>query len=166
MKRLVFILILILLCTFSCKDNSIERPDKPANLLTEEKMVDVLYDMVLLSAAKGVNKQIMETKGVYPDEYVYTKHKIDSIQFKESNTYYAYDIEQYERIYAKVKLKLEADKDVFQGKLDIERAKRDSIARSNKKRDSLKRVQNRKKKDSLDRKLIQPGLLKKEKQFP
>lgn len=162
MKHFFSIFMMILL-VFSCKDNSIERPSKPENLIPEEKMVNVLYDMILVSAAKGVNKQIMETNGFYPDEYIYTKHQIDSIQFKESNNYYVYDVERYERIYAKVKRKLDTDKKMFQERIEADKKRRDSVVKSNRKKGAERNVK-QSKKDTVNG--IKPDLLKKEKQFP
>ena len=44
-------------------------------------MVHVIVDMSLLSSAKGINKNKLQEQGVLPDDYVYKKHGIDSLQF-------------------------------------------------------------------------------------
>ena len=86
----------------------IQKPEKPENLLSKDKMVDVLVELSLVSSAKGINKRELENKGILPDAFVYKKHKIDSAQFAQSNNYYAYDIDEYSNIYQKVKDSLDA----------------------------------------------------------
>jgi hypothetical protein len=147
MKRVLNILLVLVL--FSCNNNKIIRPQKPDNLMSKNKMVAVLYDMSLLNAAKGSNKKILENKGIYPRNFVFEKHKIDSLQFTESNNYYAFKPKVYEEIYERVRLKLKKEKDTYQAILDTEKKERDSIAKIKKiKQDSIKKV-NKKKIDSL-----------------
>ena len=143
--------IVLVLCVLGCKNNAIDKPEKPDNLIDKDKMVDVLYDMALMSSAKGVGKRTLENKGVNPEAFIYEKHNIDSIQFKQSNAYYAYDIDTYEAIYEKVKLKLDEDKKDFQAIIDEEKRKRDSIAKRSRKQDSIARLKReQKRKDSLN----------------
>lgn len=168
MKRSKYILILLLLTiVFSCGKNNIIEPEKPDNLISESKMVDILYDMSIVSAAKGVNKKLLENKGVHPEEFVYNKYDIDSIQFAESNAYYSFDIRVYQNIYAKVKERLEADKNGFNEILEREKEKRDSISLANKKADSIKKAKLKERKrpnekaKSLSKKVEKPLKLKK-----
>ncbi|WP_299383785.1 DUF4296 domain-containing protein [uncultured Lacinutrix sp.] len=79
------------------------KPEKPENLISEEKMVNVLVDMAIMSASKGVNKKKLEDSGIVPAEYIYKRNNIDSITFAESNAYYAFDIQTYNGIYKRVK---------------------------------------------------------------
>jgi len=136
-KLLKYMLLVIIIV--SCQNNNINQPQKPDNLISKDKMVEILYDMSLLSAAKGVNKKTIENKGIYPDMYVYKKHGIDSLQFALSNEYYAYDLKQYEQLFAKVKVKLENDKDRINSEIELERGIKDSIIKSKRRasRDSL-----------------------------
>lgn len=106
MKKIIVILIGILIV--GCSGSN--RPPKPDNLISKETMSDIIYDVFLLNAAKGINKRILEQNGVFPQEYVYKKYKIDSLQFALSNDYYSYDTKSYEAIMAKVKLKIEEEK--------------------------------------------------------
>ena len=48
-------------------------------------MADILIDMALLTSAKGINKKKMENNGIIPENFILEKHKIDSMQFAESN---------------------------------------------------------------------------------
>ena len=123
----ITIYILIAFLVLSCKTNSIDKPEKPDNLISEDAMVEIIYDMSIISSAKGVNKKIIESKGVVPEDYVFIKHNIDSLQFALSNEYYAYDLKIYEDIYNKVKVKLESDKDHFNTIVEAEQKVKDSI---------------------------------------
>lgn len=104
----VFILIYFGILLVACSGS--DRPAKPDNLISENKMSDVIYDIFVMNAAKGINKSILENNGIMPQEYVYKKHNIDSLQFAKSNDYYSYDTKTYEIIIDKVKQKLEAEK--------------------------------------------------------
>ncbi|WGD35541.1 DUF4296 domain-containing protein [Olleya sp. YS] len=104
-KSFSLVYLLLALLIVSCY--GIERPSKPDNLLSEDKMVDVLVEFTLMSSAKGINKRELENRGIVPDSFVYKKHNIDSLQFANSNNYYAYDVEKYTDIYTKVKDSLE-----------------------------------------------------------
>ena len=77
-------------------------------------MSDILYDMYIINAAKGVNRKLLEKEGVVPETYILTRHNIDSTQFANSNNYYAYDTDIYKSIVEKVKTKLEADKKKYE----------------------------------------------------
>lgn len=130
--------IILFLLLVSCKINGDISPEKPDNLLSEKQMVDVIYDMALLSAAKSTSRNLLEQKNVDPEEFVYRKHGIDSLQFAESNDYYSHDLDIYESIYQKVKLRLDKNKEVFQEEVNQERIKSDSLRDARKKlKDSL-----------------------------
>ncbi len=118
--------------------NGIDKPKKPKNLIGKEKMSEIMYDLYILNAAKGVNRKMLEANAIMPLEYLYKKYDIDSLQFAESNTYYAYDTEGYLAIIETVKKKLEKNKDFYE-KLNVkEQNVKDSInAAKKKKNDSL-----------------------------
>lgn len=123
----------------SCQNNRAKGPDKPDNLIPEEEMVEVIYDMSLISAAKGVNRKTMEIEGINPEQFVYDKHNIDSLQFALSNAYYTYDLKTYAQLYARVKVKLQEDKDRFNAILDTEKKAKDSLnkLKRNRKKDTI-----------------------------
>jgi hypothetical protein len=138
MKRLIYILI----CVFFSCNSAVENPKKPENLISEEKMVDIMYDVFLLNSAKGVNKKLLENNGVFPEQYVFEKHKIDSIQFANSNNYYAYDTKTYESILNRIKEKIDLKKKEYEALEKVEEAERIRKA------DSIKEVR-AKERDSL-----------------
>ena len=61
MKKILFILIIFCSCGFVNDEKFV-----PDNLIAEEKMVDILYDMSLISVSKGINKRILENNGMKP----------------------------------------------------------------------------------------------------
>ncbi len=136
MKPIKYILIFFL--AISCINNSSEKPKKPENLIKKDKMVEIIFEMTIFSAAKGVNKRIIESKGISPEDYVYKKYNIDSLQFAQSNDYYAYYLDSYDDIYSKVKLKLQKEKTYYDSIVAAETKQRREITEEQrKKRDSL-----------------------------
>ncbi|WP_397364479.1 DUF4296 domain-containing protein [Olleya sp. R77988] len=155
MKKHTFIYLLAALLFVSCY--GIEKPNKPDNLISEDKMVEVLVELSIMSSAKGINKRELENRGIVPDTFIYRKHKIDSIQFANSNNYYAYDIEKYSDIYARVKDSLEKLRTAFK--------KEDSISKAKKQKRLLKedKPKNLKKTNTIDTSQIKKNRLQKKK---
>jgi len=111
-------------------------------------MVNIILDLRVLASANGSNQKILQEKGVYSEDYVFKKYKIDSLTFSLSNNYYAYYVKDYDEIYTKVKdslelLKKNLDQLVIQE--EDEKRKTDSI-NNVRKRDSLDLIRN---KDSI-----------------
>ena len=107
---------------FACQRE--KRPERPDNLISKEKMADVLIDMFIVNSAKGVNKRVLERNGVNPETYILDKHGIDSLQFAQSNAYYAYDIEGYKKIMDDVAGKIERQKVKYDSINKVEEAER------------------------------------------
>jgi Domain of unknown function (DUF4296) len=138
-KTLKYILLVALV--ISCKNNNIEKPKKPDNLISKDKMIEVIYDISVINSVKGVNKKLIENKGISPEDYIYKRHDIDSLQFALSNEYYAYNLKTYEAIYNSVKTKLEKDKTHFQAIIKAEQKIKDSINKKTRREfDSLKKI--------------------------
>lgn len=123
----LFILILVVGC------NRIDKPKKPKDLIPKEKMSDIMYDLYILNAAKGINRKVLELNGIIPTDYVYKKYGIDSLQFANSNTYYAYDTKTYGALVEKVKSELERDKAIYEKLTEEEQKVNDSIRKAEKK---------------------------------
>lgn len=126
---------------FGC-NNVIEKPKKPDNLIPEDKMVEIMYDVFLLNSAKGVNKIKLEENGVLPENYIFEKYQIDSLQFANSNNYYAYETKTYESILNRIKDKIEIYRKEYEALTLVEEAAKE------KKEDSLRAIRV-KEKDSL-----------------
>ncbi len=138
MKHFFYILILV----FIVGCNGIDRPKKPENLIAKDKMTAIMYDLYILNAAKGTNKRVLELNGIIPLEYVYKKHGIDSMQFAQSNTYYAYDTEFYAGLIEKVKAKLEKEKDVYEKQNEEEQKGMNELRKAGKPvRDTIQNIQ-------------------------
>lgn len=104
MKIVVMIFSLFVLL-ISCQDGVINKPDR---LIERDKMVDIIYDLALLDGIKS--RDPLNLQGVSPNEFVYKKYKIDSLQFAKSNQYYASDIRKYKKIYEEVGVRIENNK--------------------------------------------------------
>ncbi|HEU4497518.1 MAG TPA: DUF4296 domain-containing protein [Flavobacterium sp.] len=97
-------------CFFaSCKEET--AIEKPENLIPEEKMADIIYDLSILQAMRNSHQAVLDSSHIDPNTYVYKKYKIDSLQFARSNAYYAAkSIKDYEKIYTAVNDRILAEK--------------------------------------------------------
>jgi hypothetical protein len=119
----------------SCKQESIPKPD---NLLSKEQMANMLYDITLINAMKGVDKRKLDSSILHFDTYLYKKHKTDSAQFAISNNYYAANPLKYNEIYGMVSARLEKERKVVDKKMEAEKQRRDSLQKA-KKEEQIKR---------------------------
>ena len=103
-----------------------EKNVAPVNLISEDKMIEILYDMSLISVSKGINKRIIENNGMKPKKYILKKHNIDSTQFVASNEYYSKDLEVYLSIYEEVLKKLQSNREIV---IDTIKSKKEERAR-------------------------------------
>ena len=101
-----------------------EKNVAPDNLISEDKMIEILYDMSLISVSKGINKRIIENNGMKPKKYILKKHNIDSIQFVASNQYYSKDLETYLSIYEEVLNKLQSNREIVIETIDSNKEER------------------------------------------
>ncbi len=124
LKMKKYVLPVLFLSLTACNDALLEKPD---NLIPEDKMVEVLKDLAIVNAAKSTNISVLRDHDIQPMTYIYQRHDIDSVQFVESDRYYASLPVTYERIYKKVESKLEKEEQA------IEEAKKVN--------DSLRRVE-------------------------
>ncbi|MFI1772981.1 DUF4296 domain-containing protein [Thalassobellus citreus] len=139
----------ILLLATACYE--FKKPDKPKNLISKDKMVDILIDVKLLASANNRNRKTLIDSGINRNTYIFKKYKIDSLQFALSNDYYAFNIKEYEAIYAKVKDSLEALKKIYGDlklKEETEKKLKDSLEALTKEK-LLDSITNIKAKDSL-----------------
>lgn len=126
MRTCVIIGCLVLL---SCGDSLAKKPD---NLISESKMTDVIFDLMIFHSAKSVDKRFLEFNISDPIAYIYEKHQIDSLQFTQSNTYYTYENETYTRIYDSIDQRLKRQKTALEALNKEEKRVRDSIRKSQK----------------------------------
>lgn len=101
MRKIIAITFAYLLS--ACGGSGVEKPNK---LIDEDTMVDIFYDLALLEAIKAHNPGVIQN-AKNPNKYIYEKYKIDSLQFAQSNRYYATDIKRYKKMYGRVGKRLE-----------------------------------------------------------
>lgn len=120
-------IIVLLLILAGCQD--VKYPEKPENLLSKEKMVQMLADAYIgnASRSKSYNNRILRTNGVHLDSILYKKHQVDSLTFVKSNAYYASNLVIYTEIMTEV------EKLLLTKKVSV-----DSILKLQKKRSSPK----------------------------
>lgn len=143
MLRKISVIFVLGLMAISC--DSSDRVKKPDNLIPKEKMSEILYDLYIINAAKGVNRKLLEKNGLVPETYILTKYNIDSTQFSDSNTYYAFKTEEYKVIVSDIKARLEKEKIEFEELQEKDgkqaKSRRESIKKHAKRRkDSIKKV--------------------------
>lgn len=103
----------ILLFTFiiSCKQDV--PVDEPENLLSKDKMVNILYDVALLQASVNYKPEIVNDS-INVEQYIYEKYNIDSITFYQNQKFYASDVKELRSIYKQVLEKIKQE----EGKLN------------------------------------------------
>ena len=105
MKNIVFLFFSLLV--LSCSKNPVPKPD---NLLDEEVMVDIIFDISVLQATDGSMPNKLFENNIKMDQYIFEKYKIDSLTYRQNQNYYAADTRKYKKIYKKVIERLEEEK--------------------------------------------------------
>ena len=142
----LYSLIAILIVAVSCQD--VKLPEKPENLIPEGKMIDVLTELYLSNAVRTTNIRKARESGYKLDSMLYKKFVIDSLQFVKSHDYYSADIDEYAKLFEKVKAKLEILK-VEADSLGAKYYRRQSI-RDSLRKDSLRVIELQRREDSIE----------------
>lgn len=144
MQRLITFL-LVLFFFVSCAEEVIQKPE---NLIPEDQMKLVLYDLALYNSIKSTNPSLLGKNNLdSPTEFVFKKYAIDSVTFVESDQYYASIPLKYQGMYEEIQAKLEVQQNAFK---EARQRRTDSINEANEKRtDSLKKLR---RPDSLPKK--------------
>ena len=100
--RNILLLINSLLIFSSCGNSIVEKPD---NLIDDDVMIDIFYDLAIIDAGKNSSYQNGQSTFV-PNNFILKKYEIDSVSFAKSNKYYAADVSKYKRMFKIVKDKL------------------------------------------------------------
>lgn len=100
MKKSILLMLMIL---SSCAQVE-EVP--PENLIGEEKMADLIFELAVLDAGKGFVPTDQKDRISLDANSFYQFHNIDSVQFTSSNAYYAKQPKTYLRIANMAKEKL------------------------------------------------------------
>jgi hypothetical protein len=139
-KLLVFLTLGMLL--LNCNSNTIEKPN---NLLDEDQMVAILYDLYVVNAIKSSNINYIQEHNITSANYIFQKYKVDSLQFSQSDLYYASDIEEYEKMYQRVTERIQEDRAVTDSLTlestdpEVKRKKPTGVVKPYKVRDSIRK---------------------------
>ena len=133
MKYVYFIFLVV---AFGCQ--SVQKPEKPKDLIPKEKMIDIMMESYLSNAARSVNNRKLRSYGIKLDSLIYAKYNIDSLQLVKSNNYYSANLETYESMFKTIEEKLTVLKVKADSIQKLEKAKRgDNRSKEEKNRDSI-----------------------------
>ena len=95
MKKYLIIFIFMI----GCSSNA------PENLISEEKMESIIFDIMILNASSSYDLKI--DNNMISDELIFRKHDIDSAQFYDSELYYSKNPRIHFNIYSNVKRRIQ-----------------------------------------------------------
>jgi hypothetical protein len=107
------VLMLVLVAFLSCKEDTIKKPN---DLVDKETMVNIMYDISLFDAIKYQSPATLDSAKITAPKYIFKKYKVDSLQFAQSNKYYATDFKEYKKMYEEVNTRLKDKKGVLEAK--------------------------------------------------
>ncbi|WP_394974710.1 DUF4296 domain-containing protein [uncultured Croceitalea sp.] len=145
--RISIFSLVVFLVLISCGEKVIE---EPKNLIPEEKMASILYDLAILNSTKGTNPSFLKKNRIELMPFIFEKYKIDSLQFAQSDVYYASIPLKYQSIYETVEERLTKEVEVLEKE---KKRKADSTRKASElRRDSLKTTIKLPANDSLSKK--------------
>ena len=101
---------MVLTTLFACSEEVIEKPE---NLIPKDQMVEILYDLAIINSAKKSNPSYLTERGIEAMPFIYRRYDIDSLQFVQSDIYYASRPSEYEEIYSILEARLEKEKSEY-----------------------------------------------------
>ncbi|MGO4817432.1 DUF4296 domain-containing protein [Flavobacterium sp. W22_SRS_FP1] len=134
MRKTVSLLVVLILF-LSCKEEAVEKPDR---LIEKGKMVNIMYDLAILEGIKYQNPTSLVTYDINPSKYIYKKYKIDSLQFAQSNVYYASNYEDYKDVFDEIIKRIDDQKEVMDSLVKMENKKKMKLDSIKSKREVLK----------------------------
>ncbi|MEP6804132.1 MAG: DUF4296 domain-containing protein [Flavobacterium sp.] len=135
MKNFIVIVLVLFLC-ISCKKELVKQP---AKLIERGKMIDIMYDLSLLDAMKYQHPLSADSTETDPTKFILKKYKVDSLQFAQSNMYYATDYENYKDMFDEIGKRLSVAQRATDSIVKIEE-KKAAKEKKNKPKDSIKDV--------------------------
>jgi len=119
----ILLFLIIAICFSSCRKEGYKKPE---DLIDENTMSDILYELAIFYAAKNLNSSKLDKNRLNPQTFIYDRFGIDSTQFANSSVYYAskpsVNIDIYKRVEERLKLENERLENVAK-----EKVKKDSI---------------------------------------
>lgn len=150
-KILLFLVVLSMI--FSCEKELVKTPDR---LIEKDKMVNIIYDLALLEAIKIQNPSSLDSFKINPNDYIFKKYKIDSLQFSQNNIYYAADYKEYKKMFEEIKSRLDKNKITVE-KLIKDQKKKEDLLKKQKQKLKVKHESDSIKKVKQDLKLKKEG---------
>ena len=77
---------LMFFTALSCSTRMLEPPEQ---LITKDKFVDILYELTVYNGVRNNTTPAFTSSDLQIMPYLYSKYDFDSVQFFESNLYYA-----------------------------------------------------------------------------
>lgn len=114
MKKIIFLVSFFIIV--SCKTNNNHQFE---NLMTEDEMVNFLLDVNIINSSRAFRNISKVNYYNIKDSLLFKKHKIDSIIFSQSNSYYSSNPKLYINIYSKLEKKLKKIKDSISSSSDV-----------------------------------------------
>ena len=95
---------LLFISSLACSTRMVEPPER---LIEKEKFVDILYELAIYNGIKNKTTPAITTNDLQIMPYLYSKYDFDSVQFVESNFYYASRGDLYVAMYDTVRARIE-----------------------------------------------------------
>ncbi len=102
MKKVIYLCVVFTF--FACSNNPVQKPE---NLLDEETMENIIFDITVLQATKANSPEVLQTNNIDTKDFIYKKYKIDSATYHQNNRYYAGDVRNHKHMHKRVLARLE-----------------------------------------------------------
>lgn len=110
-----FLLLVIGIVIIYCSKNPAPKPD---NLLDDEVMTNILFDIAVLQAAEGTMTYRLTENNIKVNTFIYEKYKIDSTTYYQNQKYYAANTRKYKKMHQEVLARLDEIKSTSETKKD------------------------------------------------
>ena len=101
MKKLILLLLFVVA---ACGTQMIDPPER---LIEKDKFVNILFDLTLYNGIRNHTTPVFSTQELRIMPYLYSKYDFDSVQFFESNLYYASRGDLYLAMFDTVRARIE-----------------------------------------------------------
>ena len=85
--------------------------EPPQDLIPSAQMTDILFDLSVMDAIEGNYPNVLEKNDIRVMPFIFEKYGIDSLQFAQSDLYYASNPVEYQQIYEALEARILKYKD-------------------------------------------------------
>lgn len=130
---------ILLFNLLACQDTyEVNEPDE---LISKQKMIDIIEDMMLMDAAKNISSRQFRVNDIRLYDVIKTKYDIDSTRLRQNLEYYNQQFEVNIEIYDSVKARLQRRKNSVDSIAIVKDSiKMFNIDRNKKRQDSIKKA--------------------------